>query len=1202
MEGERACHRCSAAKFANLSGTINCVTCQLGKESLSTGAVECQPCAAGLASNTIGLACSECDAGRYRTTEANGGKFCDLCEAGKEVLGSGAVKCLDCGAGYYNNEKGVVCAKCKPGDFRNATANGGLACSRCQAGYSQHEEGQASCLPCVPGTFQKEQGQASCVECAKGKFAEEIASTICEIPGVGSVAGPSGAGRLSIAPGWVASKCRAEGNQKVCEASEPCLAGTFGKDNGCSQCPAGFTSSSGETRCSECVKGQYTSRQGQAPCNFCASDSYAKKEGSTKCALCPSGYAGASSFCIEASTDKNLPSPENVQVMNVILPPAREENGENTISANVSWTIDSQLRVQTFEIQWSKSSKFTRGDTTRFKILPVSELSQGFHVLFLGNQTDTFQALWQNVVYLRIRTISAELRHSAWSSIAPAWKVAKDCSKKQFLNTQFGAAQMRLPLSWSCEPCPKGAFCEGNIMYKHVVPLFGWWRVPNSIKSSSPHIFVDCPFPGACLGAPNPLLAHKYFNGTGGIDYALSWLPESCNEDFGFKRDSRLCHTCLRSFRRMGRDRCSTCPTENQNVWLLILAVFLMVLAGIVVVWMAIADAGKATVSEISRKIMFNYLQVSALAAGFPMKWPAPLEALFDFQGAISTAGEHLLNPDCSMRDVKAADLFYYKQFGYAAIPPLLAFFIYLYWRLYACVRGLRWRGRPQAGTTTMKDKMVVTLCVLLYFFWPTLLAQAFRLFSCRTVGGEGTPLYLMADFEEPCFVGRHLWMALIMGIGQILLYAIGLPLIVFIFLSRHKHELDKPVVRFRYGLFFAGFRRERFYWECIVALRKESIVVLSVFGPSMGTSQLAHVALLVILSQTLVQLIGSPYGNDPKHRRLQVLDVASLVVCWTTMWSGYFFHSVEFSSRGKSLEALTIVVIVINVLHMVWLLVNMFQEMCDEKKDTSLVKSIKKRVSFNSAPAPIRLRVKHARMKRQILLEKLAAKEMVNPLESNLESNLAQDTMEANSVEIELPTRGNKKKPVNNSTRKNMVKRKLSKRGRKSALPKLTASQQRRKQSIRQLSQQGSWKTNQIAVNKEDLEADYIRKSIHVDETSGERFLWDPNLQQTIWFEELDQENADTIIHVDEETGKRYLWDYVVAEAIWLDDEVEQEEADTIKLEPLTCSGVNPMHPEQLNDGRRQLSAPMYDEVSGKNYVLDESTGESIWEEDLVM
>jgi len=240
--------------------------------------------------------------------------------------------------------------------------------------------------------------------------------------------------------------------------------------------------------------------------------------------------------------------------------------------------------------------------------------------------------------------------------------------------------------------------------------------------------------------------------------------------------------------------------------------------------------------------------------------------------------------------------------------------------------------------------------------------------------------------------------------------------------------------------------------------------------------------------------------------------------------------------------------------------------------------------------------------MKRQILLEKLAAKEMVNPLESNLESNLAQDTMEANSVEIELPTRGNKKKPVNNSTRKNMVKRKLSKRGRKSALPKLTASQQRRKQSIRQLSQQGSWKTNQIAVNKEDLEADYIRKSIHVDETSGERFLWDPNLQQAIWFEELDQENADTIIHVDEETGKRYLWDYVVAEAIWLDDEVEQEEADTIKLEPLTCSGVNPMHPEQLNDGRRQLSAPMYDEVSGKNYVLDESTGESIWEEDLVM
>ena len=201
------------------------------------------------------------------------------------------------------------------------------------------------------------------------------------------------------------------------------------------------------------------------------------------------------------------------------------------------------------------------------------------------------------------------------------------------------------------------------------------------------------------------------------------------------------------------------------------------------------------------------------------------------------------------------------------------------------------------------------------------------------------------------------------MGMGQIILYALGLPLLVFFFLSRHKHELEKPVVRFRYGLFFSGFRKERFYWECIVALRKESIVILAVFGPSMGTSQLAHVALIVILIQVLVQLVGSPYSGDPKHRRLQVLDVASLVVCWVTMWSGYFFHSVEFASRGDSLEILTVLVIIINVMHMMWLIGNMFAEMCSEQKETEVVKNLKSRISFDkNIPNSLRLRVEQTR------------------------------------------------------------------------------------------------------------------------------------------------------------------------------------------------------------------------------------------------
>ena len=162
--------------------------------------------------------------------------------------------------------------------------------------------------------------------------------------------------------------------------------------------------------------------------------------------------------------------------------------------------------------------------------------------------------------------------------------------------------------------------------------------------------------------------------------------------------------------------------------------------------WMTIKDAGKAEQSEIIRKITFNFLQVSALAAGFPLHWPPELEALFDFQGAISTAGEHILNPDCSVRDVGAAKLFYAKQIGYALTPPALALIIFGVWRLYSAIQCIPWRERATTETHTPKDKMIVTLCVLLYFFWPTSLKQTFQLFSCRKIGTLDGSMYLMAE------------------------------------------------------------------------------------------------------------------------------------------------------------------------------------------------------------------------------------------------------------------------------------------------------------------------------------------------------------------------------------------------------------------------------------------------------------------------
>ena len=372
--------------------------------------------------------------------------------------------------------------------------------------------------------------------------------------------------------------------------------------------------------------------------------------------------------------------------------------------------------------------------------------------------------------------------------------------------------------------------------------------------------------------------------------------------------------------------------------------------------------------------------------------------------------------------------------------------------------------------------------------------------------------------------------------------------------------------MRFRYGLFFAGFRRERFYWECIVALRKESIVVLAVFGPNLGTSQLAHVALIVILFQVLVQLCGSPYADDARHRRLQVLDVGSLVVCWVTMWSGYFFLSVEFSSRNDELNILTIFIIVINITHMVWLVGNMLSEMCDEKKDSAVLQKIKKRATTLGHTPSF---VKNLRKQQKQRADKKAVRSFVNPTSK---SQIGKALQDAQQQSIEMVCAAKFKKKLSN-THKSVIKRRAEKKHAKQLnikKCKATVAQRSRRQTINRVflkqNQSFDWKTNVLklefpptkitevssnAVGSTVIEEE--EPSIGVDE-DGREYWWDPVSETATWVDEKDEEGAATALELEpsigvDEHGREFVWDPVSETSTWVDEELDD-----------TFEGVNPM------------------------------------------
>ena len=223
----------------------------------------------------------------------------------------------------------------------------------------------------------------------------------------------------------------------------------------------------------------------------------------------------------------------------------------------------------------------------------------------------------------------------------------------------------------------------------------------------------------------------------------------------GFRANSRLCHGCRPKWRRYSRDQCAECSDNTRN-WLLMLLGLIIILAALVaLVLNAIKEAGRTTTSESIQKVIINYAQVAALFQNFPLRWPSAVIGLFQVQGAVSTLGEHLINPDCvSFVSYRTeAELHYAKQVGYVVLPWALIVVSYAIWNTYAWKKGIDFHQREERSDThaqlshlTPKDKFVVSLCVVIYLLYPTLCTQGFSLFNCIRVGKNDDDFFFMVE------------------------------------------------------------------------------------------------------------------------------------------------------------------------------------------------------------------------------------------------------------------------------------------------------------------------------------------------------------------------------------------------------------------------------------------------------------------------
>ena len=371
---------------------------------------------------------------------------------------------------------------------------------------------------------------------------------------------------------------------------------------------------------------------------------------------------------------------------------------------------------------------------------------------------------------------------------------------------------------------------------------------------------------------------------------------------------------------------CESCPSIAQIIGFMLLGLLLVLGMTIFVITSSLKDVGKVKKSDSLQKIILNHLQVASFAIAFPLLWPPFLQSIFEIQGSISTLGKSLMNPECMLsRGAPAAEFFYAKLTMFAISPFVMVLLVYLYWQLAACRQSVSlFAKRLTPATTTLKDKLILTSCTVIYLVYPTLCVQAFQVFHCTSVGDKQ---YLAADLEESCWEGRHLLMVFLLGISQVLLFVVCLPSLVFVLLRRNviklpdgSSGLSKHVTIVRYGLFYGAYKDESYYWELVITFRKISIIALSVFGPTMGTERQTQMVLAVLLVCISLEIAGEPYKLvDESFRILGRLEIISLFVQWSTMWGG----SMIFASQDKESEGLiiflSVVIAIENIVLLAW-------------------------------------------------------------------------------------------------------------------------------------------------------------------------------------------------------------------------------------------------------------------------------------------
>jgi hypothetical protein len=185
-----------------------------------------------------------------------------------------------------------------------------------------------------------------------------------------------------------------------------------------------------------------------------------------------------------------------------------------------------------------------------------------------------------------------------------------------------------------------------------------------------------------------------------------------------------------------------------------------------------------------------------------------------------------------------------------AILPVAILVVSVIFWFLYMLI------GRTK---TFPVGRMVSSIVVMLFMVHPNIVSYTFLDFKCVDIDGDNR---LLADLDVICWSSAHSSMTFFVAIPSIIVWGLGIPFFMFIFLIRSKKSLDIIDIREKWGFLFGGFKKDFYYWEILIMYRKVLIIFISVYVTAFGVIAQALILLLVLILFTLLTVRKRPYSK----------------------------------------------------------------------------------------------------------------------------------------------------------------------------------------------------------------------------------------------------------------------------------------------------------------------------------------------------